>query len=109
MALHREGITHSIEAWAGDTLAGGLYGVYVNNTFSGESMFHLRPDASKAALASLVQMLNRAGIKWIDTQMLTPVVAALGGELVSKKDYLMLLKQNRNSAHIPWSHIQNSL
>ncbi|MBN2714883.1 MAG: leucyl/phenylalanyl-tRNA--protein transferase, partial [Deltaproteobacteria bacterium] len=83
MALHRDGIAHSVEAWADGKLVGGLYGVYLNNTFSGESMFHTCSDASKVALATLMTALNAAGVHWMDTQMITPVVEALGGELIS--------------------------
>ena len=109
MTLHRSGIAHSIEAWMDGELAGGLYGIYINNTFSGESMFHRRSDASKVALVTLLETLHHAGIEWIDTQMLTPVVEALGGELIPKRDYLKLLAQNRENTHIPWMDIKNKL
>ena len=109
MALHRDGIAHSIEAWVDNELAGGLYGIYVNNTFSGESMFHHRSGASKVALVTLLQTLHRAGIDWIDTQMITPVVEMLGGELISKQAYLKLLNENRAKTPTPWTDIQNKL
>ncbi|MBN2342763.1 MAG: leucyl/phenylalanyl-tRNA--protein transferase [Deltaproteobacteria bacterium] len=107
--LHREGFAHSVEAFHEGKLVGGVYGVYVNNTFSGESMFHTMPDASKAALVALVRTLHRAGVHWIDTQMTTPVVEALGGELISKNEYLDMLENNRKHSVISWSAVKNSL
>src|SRR3712207_4121091 len=60
LELHRLGWAHSVEAWSADgELAGGLYGVAVGGLFAGESMFHRRTDASKAALVALVGMLDR--------------------------------------------------
>jgi len=57
--LHRLGWVHSVEAWADDELVGGLYGVAVGGLFAGESMFHRRTDASKAALVALVSVQPR--------------------------------------------------
>ena len=107
--LFREGIAHSIEAYANRRLVGGVYGVYVNNTFSGESMFHLEADASKVALVTLLVTLNTAGVRWIDTQMITPVVESLGGELVPREEYFEMLAANRQIPQIPWCEIQKSL
>jgi len=69
------GIAHSIEAWDGDTLAGGLYGVALGRMFFGESMFARRSDASKVALVHLVRQLRRWGFPLIDCQMSTSHLA----------------------------------
>lgn len=107
--LHKEGIAHSVEAWTGDQLVGGMYGVYVNNSFSGESMFRLAADASKVALVKLVQALHATGLTWIDTQMITPVVESLGGELIAREEYFKLLKKNRDRPTVAWSDIARAL
>jgi leucyl/phenylalanyl-tRNA---protein transferase len=107
--LHREGIAHSVEAYTDNHLVGGVYGVYLNNVFSGESMFHLRPDASKVALVTLLRTLSRAGVPWIDTQMITPVVESLGGELLPRNEYFQLVAMNRQQPIIQWSDIQKVL
>lgn len=107
--LYREGFAHCVETWKDGTLVGGVYGVYVNNTFSGESMFHRVNDASKVALVALMNVLFTAGVQWIDTQMLTPVVASLGGELISRQGYIELLHKNREDDRIPWSRITDAL
>ncbi|WP_166971672.1 leucyl/phenylalanyl-tRNA--protein transferase [Brevibacterium atlanticum] len=58
LGLHRDGWAHSVEVWDDDDLVGGLYGVAIGSFFAGESMFHLRRDASKAALAHLVSLFD---------------------------------------------------
>lgn len=86
-ALHRDGFAHSIEVWAGDELAGGLYGLAMGGAFFAESMFSRRTDASKLALAELVARLRGAGFSLLDTQYLTPHLASLGGVEISRRDY----------------------
>lgn len=66
--LHREGHAHSIEAWQGDTLVGGLYGVSLNGAFFGESMFSRVRDASKICLVHLVARLINCGFTLLDAQ-----------------------------------------
>src|SRR5262245_4825659 len=66
--LHRLGFAHSVEAWRGGQLAGGLYGVAVGGLFAGESMFSRERDASKVALVYLVERLRRGGFVLLDTQ-----------------------------------------
>lgn len=107
--LHRDNIAHSIETYFEDKLVGGLYGIYVSNTFSGESMFHLMPNASKVALVALLQILNANTIEWIDTQMLTPVVESLGGELITRNGYLQLLEANQINDEVPWTQIKKTI
>ena len=76
--LHELGHAHSVEAWEGDTLVGGLYGVDAGGAFAGESMFYLRPNASKLALLHLIEHLNGRGLDWLDIQVMTPHMYALG-------------------------------
>ncbi|CAN5264810.1 leucyl/phenylalanyl-tRNA--protein transferase [soil metagenome] len=92
--LHRLGWAHSVEAWAPGpepSLAGGLYGVAVGGLFAGESMFHHRTDASKAALVALVEMLRsaeRADDRLLDVQWLTPHLASLGAIELPARRYV---------------------
>ena len=89
--LHELGWAHSVEAWDPDgQLAGGLYGVAVGGLFAGESMFHRRTDASKAALVALVEILRSAGDaerRLLDVQWLTPHLESLGARGVSRDEY----------------------
>lgn len=89
--LFDAGLAHSIETWIDGRLAGGLYGVFIRGVFSGESMFHLVPDAGKVALLKLLEMLKSAGFEFVDVQMVTPVVAQFGGELILRDEYLTRL------------------
>jgi leucyl/phenylalanyl-tRNA--protein transferase len=89
-ALHELGWAHSVEAWAGDRLAGGLYGVAIGGLFAGESMFHRDRDASKVALVGLLDLLRSAGPigRLVDVQWVTPHLAGLGAVEVSRARYL---------------------
>lgn len=91
--FHNKGYAHSIECWEGERLVGGLYGVYVKGVFSGESMFHLEPNASKLCLVEIALKLRSLGLKWMDIQMLTPVTQALGGHYISRRDFLLRLRE----------------
>lgn len=86
--LFKFGEALSIEIWDGDGLIGGIYGVVVGGVFSGESMFHLKPNASKLALWKLVEVLQSKGHHWMDIQMVTPVLAGFGGKLISRDEFL---------------------
>jgi len=86
--LHRLGRAHSVEAWEGGELVGGVYGVDAGGAFAGESMFHLRPNASKLALLSLVEHLGGRGLDWLDVQVMTPHVEALGARLIPRDEFL---------------------
>jgi leucyl/phenylalanyl-tRNA--protein transferase len=79
-ALHAQGFAHSAEAWQDGQLVGGLYGVSLGRTFFGESMFTLRPDASKVAFATLVRQLLRWSFDLIDCQVHTDHLARFGAE-----------------------------
>src|SRR5207248_9642344 len=90
--LYDLGHAHSVEAWAGNKLAGGLYGVAVGGAFFGESMFHRVRDASKIALVGLVEHLRARKFSLLDTQWLTPHLQQFGGIEISRNHYLRLLR-----------------
>ena len=90
--LHRRGLAHSAEAWQGDTLVGGLYGVTVGGVFFGESMFADARDASKVAFATLVPRLRDAGYQLIDCQVYTEHLASLGAEEWDHRRFYKALK-----------------
>jgi leucyl/phenylalanyl-tRNA--protein transferase len=89
--LHKRGRAHSVEAWEGDELVGGLYGVDAGGAFAGESMFRLRPNASKLALLFLIEHLKARGLDWLDVQVMTPHIEALGAQLISRDSFLKQL------------------
>lgn len=95
--LHRRGHAHSVEAWDGDNLVGGLYGVTAGGVFTGESMFHLISEASKLCVLFLVEYLRARGATWIDIQQLTPHFAMLGAREISREDFLRRLVTERKS------------
>ena len=90
--LHRAGHAHSVEVWAGDRLAGGLYGVSLRGAFFGESMFHRVRDASKVALSCLVDRLRDRGYRLLDVQWVTPHLAQFGAVEIPRRRYLALLE-----------------
>ncbi|MCO6382899.1 leucyl/phenylalanyl-tRNA--protein transferase [Oceanicola sp. 502str15] len=85
--LHQEGHAHSLEVWEGEELVGGVYGVSLGGVFCGESMFSRRRDASKVALAYLVDHLQRCGFVLFDTQFITPHLASLGAVEIGRDEY----------------------
>jgi len=85
--LHRLGLAHSVETWLDDRLAGGLYGVALGGAFFGESMFHHVTDASKVALAALVDRLRRRGFRLLDVQWVTPHLSSLGAVAIPATEY----------------------
>ena len=94
--LHRQGHAHSVEVWEGSELVGGLYGVDAGGSFAGESMFSLRSDASKLALLFLIEHLAARGLDWIDIQMVTPHLEALGAKTISRAAFLARLAATQN-------------
>lgn len=86
-ALHHAGHAHSLEVWDGTALVGGVYGVTLGRAFFGESMFSRRTNASKMALAALVDRLRHAGFTLFDTQFLTDHLASLGAQEISRAEY----------------------
>jgi leucyl/phenylalanyl-tRNA--protein transferase len=93
--LHELGRAHSCEAWEGDTLVGGVYGVDAGGAFAGESMFHDVPNASKLALLHLIEHLRARGALWLDIQQLTPHLKALGAREIPRAEFLRLLAAAR--------------
>jgi len=90
--LHGLGYAHSVETWFGGKLAGGLYGVSLGKCFFGESMFHLKTDASKVALATLVEKLKSWDFHFIDSQMTTEHMVRLGAKELPRRIFLKRLQ-----------------
>ena len=99
--LHSVGYAHSVEAWQGDALVGGLYGLSLGRVFFGESMFALQPDASKVALAGLISVLERQGVPLIDCQQSTPHLASLGGRVIPRSRFAAHLSELIDSVDPP--------
>jgi leucyl/phenylalanyl-tRNA--protein transferase len=93
--LHGTGDAHSVEVWRDDALAGGLYGVDAGGLFTGESMFHLAADASKLALLFLIEHLRARGATWLDCQVMTPHMEALGAREIKRAQFLDMLAQEQ--------------
>lgn len=91
--LHRLGFAHSIEVRHDAALAGGLYGVRLGGVFFGESMFSLRPDGSKIALAHLVMMCPRNSIELIDCQLASRHLGSLGARSIPRARFQALLSR----------------
>jgi leucyl/phenylalanyl-tRNA--protein transferase len=91
--LQKRGYAHSVEAWCGGALAGGVYGVAIGGLFAGESMFTRRTDGSKAVLVYLVQRLRERGYQLFDIQFLTEHTARMGAVEIPRKEYLARLRQ----------------
>jgi len=90
--LHQAGFAHSVEAWCGSLLAGGLYGVSLGGCFFGESMFTRRTNASKVALVALAEQLNAASFRLIDCQVPSDHLIGLGARQVPRDIFLDQLK-----------------
>jgi leucyl/phenylalanyl-tRNA--protein transferase len=91
--LHQLGHAVSYEAWQGDSLVGGLYGVDLGGIFCGESMFSRVPNASKAAFIHMVRDLAGKGYTLIDCQVYTPHLASLGAERIPRRQFLERLRE----------------
>lgn len=102
--LHRRGLAHSVEAWRGDELVGGLYGVSLGAAFFGESMFARAPDASKAAFVTLVYQLVAWQINLVDCQVYTDHLARFGAAEWPRERYLRTLRAalRRPTRRGPW-------
>jgi len=99
--LHQLQYAHSIEAYRNEVLVGGLYGVRLGSVFFGESMFSKERDASKVALAHLVNLCNRNGIAVIDCQMPTPHLESLGSRAIARSQFQYLLREHIEVAPRP--------
>ena len=86
--LHGLGYAHSVEAWHGNLLVGGLYGVTIGQTFFGESMFYVRSNASKVAFAVLAENLKRWNYHLIDCQVQTDHLASFGAKQIPRKHFV---------------------
>ena len=91
--LHELGHAHSMEVWQDGELAGGLYGVQIGRAFFGESMFHWRSDASKAAVVHLAEWLRSRGVEMVDCQQTTPHMVRMGAEEIPRKIFLQKLRK----------------
>ena len=91
--LHRRGLAHSVEAWQGQELVGGAYGVSLGAAFFGESMFATVSDASKAAFVALVQQVRRWGIRLIDCQVYTEHLERFGARQWPRRAFLAALRE----------------
>jgi leucyl/phenylalanyl-tRNA---protein transferase len=91
--LHQSGFAHSVEAWDGDELAGGLYGVILGRAFFGESMFAKKSDASKAAFAVYATRLAEEGFELIDCQVTTSHMKRFGAKEISRAEFMKRLKK----------------
>ena len=92
--LHSLGYAHSFETYREGELVGGLYGVSLGGAFFGESMFHTETDASKVALFHLAQKCWESGFDFIDSQVPTDHMRALGGREISRKEFLSALESS---------------
>jgi leucyl/phenylalanyl-tRNA--protein transferase len=101
--LHDLGFGHSVEAYRGDELVGGLYGVCVGNLFCGESMFHRSTDASKVAFAHLARFMHDNAAVMVDCQLENDHLMSLGCELIPRKEYIQALEVAKLSPRPDWT------
>jgi leucyl/phenylalanyl-tRNA--protein transferase len=101
--LHRRGYAHSIETYKDSRLVGGLYGVRLGGVFFGESMFSRERDASKVALARLVETCRAEGIVVIDCQMASAHLDSLGSRRIPRARFQALLREHTSLAPLPMS------
>src|SRR5262249_22272274 len=99
--LHRRGYAHSVETYRGGVLAGGLYGVRLGGVFFGESMFSRERDASKVALARLVEACVAEGIAVIDCQMASAHLESLRSRRIPRNRFQTLLREHVSLAPVP--------
>ena len=86
------GFAHSVEAWHGNTLAGGFYGVLIGSVFFGESMFTIEPESSKSAFVLFAKAFGECGGKIIDSQVYTDNIARFGAKNIMRDEFLFLEK-----------------
>jgi len=94
--VHKAGYAHSVETFSNGKLVGGLYGISIGKAFFGESMYHSESNASKIALAALVNKAIDYGFIFIDAQQKTSHMKNMGAELIPRKKFLELLKKAIN-------------
>lgn len=93
--LFRQGYAYCVGAYQKEQLVGGIYGVCIDGIISGESMYYQESGASKVCLINLLERLHSAGISWLDTQMITPVVESVGGKSIPREEFLARLKARK--------------
>ena len=103
--LHRLGFAHSVEAWKGGDLAGGLYGVAIGGVFFGESMFHRATDASKVAIVHLVERMRQRGMVLLDVQFITEHLRSFGAVEIPRREYEGRL---RDAVRLPCSFVEGA-
>jgi leucyl/phenylalanyl-tRNA---protein transferase len=103
--LHKAGFAHSVEVWEGEELVGGLYGVAYGRIFYGESMFSKVSNASKFGFISFVQKIREMGIELIDCQQETAHLTSLGARVISRSEFLEVVKKNENAPQILRGHL----
>jgi leucyl/phenylalanyl-tRNA---protein transferase len=91
--LHALGYAHSAEAWLGNELVGGLYGIRMGKVFFGESMFSKASNASKYAFIKYVYALMLEGVKLIDCQIYTEHLESLGARMIERENFIRVLKE----------------
>lgn len=92
--LHQKGFAYSAEAWLNGELAGGLYGLLLGNVFFGESMFSKVSNASKFAFICWVKKLHEMGVVLIDCQVHTHHLESMGAIMISRKNFMKILREN---------------
>lgn len=101
--LHHLGHAYSAEVYEEDQLVGGVYGVAIGRIFVGESMFALKPNASKVCFVTLAAKLASLGFDWIDCEQDTPHMRTFGGALVEEEAFLEILRQNHRKTKPPFA------
>lgn len=96
--LHQQGTAHSVEVWYNDKLVGGVYGLFIANTFCGESMFSLMSNASKTGLYALSCWLKKHDVELIDCQVPNPHLMSLGATEMPRTEFVRHLTQGERSA-----------
>ncbi len=91
--LHKLGFAHSAESWLKGELVGGVYGVSLGRCFFGESMFSRESNASKVALATLVDQLKAWDFDMVDAQMTTQHLISLGAKEIPRRVFLKRLQR----------------
>lgn len=99
--LHHRGFAHSVETWLDGRLVGGLYGLRLGGIFFGESMFSRERDASKAALAHLVERCPANGIALVDCQLASRHLSSLGSRSIPRERFQALLREHISTSPLP--------
>jgi leucyl/phenylalanyl-tRNA--protein transferase len=96
LRLKKKGHVHTVETWQNGKLVGGLYGISFRGAFFGESMFSKISQASKAALAQLIEHLVSKDFILLDVQYLTEHLKMFGAVEISFNQYNKILYEAYN-------------